>query len=139
MPPPRPILLLALGAAGIFAPQAVAQRYNFKFYGEEQGLTNLAVQCFLQDRVGFLWVGTQNGLFRYDGSRFQFHGIEDGLPSARIDSIHQSPDGTLWVGTAIGLARSVGNRFQQVVAGTIVVDDIGVSASTGPFIALGQP
>jgi ligand-binding sensor domain-containing protein len=48
-----------------------AQRYNFKFYGQEERLQNLAVQAVLQDREGFLWVGTQNGLFRYDGSRFK--------------------------------------------------------------------
>ena len=50
--------------------RAFAQRYNFKFYGEDEGLKNLAVQAVLQDRAGFLWAGTQNGLYRYDGNRF---------------------------------------------------------------------
>src|SRR5271169_5483458 len=92
----------------------LAQRYNFKFYGEEEGLQNLVVQVVLQDRAGFLWVGTQNGLFRYDGSRFTAFGRADGLPAGRIDSLHEAVDGTLWVGTHIGLARRQGERFETV-------------------------
>ncbi len=91
-----------------------AQRYNFKFYGQEQGLQNLAVQVVLQDREGFLWVGTQNGLFRYDGSRFKEFTKDDGLPAARIESLQEAADGTLWVGTGAGLARRKGGRFEAV-------------------------
>jgi signal transduction histidine kinase/ligand-binding sensor domain-containing protein/CheY-like chemotaxis protein len=104
------VLLAALGL-----PLRVAgQRYNFKFYGEEEGLQNLAVQVLLQDRAGFLWVGTQNGLFRYDGNRFTAFGRADGLPAGRIDSLHEAADGTLWVGTPIGLARRRAGRFEPV-------------------------
>ena len=71
-----------------------AQRYNFKFYGQEEGLQNLAVQVVLQDREGFLWVGTQNGLFRYDGSGFKAFTRDDGLPGARIESMHEAADGS---------------------------------------------
>src|SRR4051812_28177871 len=84
---------------------AFAQRYSFQHYGQEQGLTNLTPQCILQDRTGFIWVGTQNGLFRYDGRRFVHFGVQQGLPSAGIESLYQTDDGTLWVGTASGLAR----------------------------------
>ena len=91
-----------------------AQRYNFKFYGQEEGLQNLAVQVVLQDREGFLWVGTQNGLFRYDGSQFKVFTKDDGLPGARIESLQEAADGTLWVGTATGLARRKGGRFETV-------------------------
>ena len=90
-----------------------AQRYSFKFYGQEEGLQNLAVQAVLQDREGFLWVGTQNGLFRYDGSRFKAFTKDDGLPGARIESLHEAADGTLWVGTGTGLARRTGDRFED--------------------------
>src|SRR6202158_2936578 len=90
-----------------------APRYNFKFYGEEEGLQNLVVQVVLQDRAGFLWAGTQNGLFRYDGSRFMAFGKADGLPAGRIDSLHESVDGTLWVGTHLGLAMRAGSAIQQ--------------------------
>ena len=113
--------LHAVVVASLAAPGALlAQRYNFKFYGEEEGLQNLAVQVVLQDRAGFLWAGTQNGLFRYDGSRFVGYGKADGLPAGRIDSLHEAVDGTLWIGTHMGLAMLPGSatrpgaRFEQV-------------------------
>jgi len=44
-----------------------AQQYSFRYYGTDEGLTSVAVKALFQDRTGFLWVGTENGLFRYDG------------------------------------------------------------------------
>jgi len=106
---------LAALAVLFLSPTVVfAQRYNFKFYGDEEGLHNLAVQTIIQDRSGFLWVGTQNGLFRYDGNRFLEFDRRSGLPSARIESLYESVDGTLWVGTRVGLARRTGNGFTAV-------------------------
>src|SRR6478736_5994987 len=112
MSSPRPILLIALGAASFFAPSAVAQRYSFKFYGEDEGLRNLGVQVVVQDRTGFLWVGTQNGLFRYDGEHFKEFSKNSGLPGTRIESLHEAADGTLWVGTRFGLARRIRDHFE---------------------------
>lgn len=90
------VLLIAIAALAC-APGLTAQRYNFKFYGEDEGLHNLVVQVVLQDRAGFLWAGTQNGLFRYDGSHFTSFTKAEGLPGARIESLHESSDGTLFV------------------------------------------
>src|SRR5579883_2397098 len=94
------VVALMIGAGCV-----CAQRYNFKFYGEEEGLQNLAIQVVIQDRAGFLWVGTQNGLYRYDGNRFTAFGKNEGLPGARIEALHESIDGTIWAGTRSGLAR----------------------------------
>ncbi|HUI55754.1 MAG TPA: ATP-binding protein [Bryobacteraceae bacterium] len=93
-----------------------AQQLSFKTYGQEQGLQNLVAQCMLQDRTGFLWVGTQGGLFRYDGSVFRGYSTDNGLPGAWIASLLQTADGTLWVATHEGIARRVGNRFQSFPA-----------------------
>ena len=109
---------LIVCAALLAAPSALlAQRYNFKLYGEEEGLQNQVVQVLLQDRAGFLWAGTQNGLFRYDGGRFIAFGKADGLPAARIESLHETVDGTLWAGTGLGLARRAAGRFEPVALG----------------------
>jgi signal transduction histidine kinase/ActR/RegA family two-component response regulator len=51
-----------------------AQHYNFKLYGQAEGLGNLSVQCLLQDRPGFLWIGIRNGVFRFDGRQFRAYG-----------------------------------------------------------------
>lgn len=101
-------LLLMLSAP------AWAQRHNFKFYGADEGLKNQVVQVVVQDRQGFLWVGTQNGLYRYDGSRFTTFSTAEGLPGTRIESLHIAADGTLWVGTRSGLAKRVRERFETV-------------------------
>jgi signal transduction histidine kinase/ligand-binding sensor domain-containing protein/AmiR/NasT family two-component response regulator len=103
-------------AALLLSAVATAERYRFRNYGPDEGL-NTAVSVILQDRTGFLWVGTGNGLFRYDGARFQRFGLEDGLPSRSIRCLHESSDGTLWVATGAGLARLRRDRFETVDLG----------------------
>ncbi len=98
----------------LLAIPAVAQRQSFRYYGQEQGLSNLATECLLQDRAGYLWVGTQNGLFRYDGAVFSAFGEADGLPSSSIETLVETPGGELWVATPRGLAVRRGNRFEPL-------------------------
>jgi signal transduction histidine kinase/CheY-like chemotaxis protein len=83
---------------------AVAQTYPFRLYSQGQGLENLSVTTMLQDREGFLWAGTLNGLYRYDGQRFTAFTSADGLDGAQVRSVHQSDDGALWIGTERGLS-----------------------------------
>jgi signal transduction histidine kinase/ligand-binding sensor domain-containing protein/CheY-like chemotaxis protein len=93
------------------------QRYSFKEYGQEAGLANLDIYCLMQDRTGFLWVGTENGLFRYDGRQFRAYTREQGLPLAEIEALHQSADGQIWAGTSQGLTRLRGDVFETVRPG----------------------
>lgn len=78
-----------------------AQRYSFRTY--VQGLGNLNVVSIVQDRTGYLWVGTENGLYRYDGTQFQEFGPAQGLPERTIQALHIATDGTLLVGTTTGV------------------------------------
>ena len=66
-----------------------------------------------KDHQGFLWIGTENGLYRYDGHRFLAFTTREGLPGNKITAIHESPDGTLWVGTLEGLAWREGAGFRK--------------------------
>jgi len=111
----------------VSAGSLTAQRYSFKYYGQESGLASLDVQSLLQDRTGFLWVGTANGLYRYDGRHFRLFTKADGLPSLQIPTLAETADGTLWVGTVYGLARRVGDRFEIV--------DMGKAKSTRKIVA----
>lgn len=75
--------------------------------GEAQAL---ATQAMAQDRQGFLWLGTQNGLARWDGYRFKFWHYDvnnpRSLPPGVVFSLHVDQAGRLWVGTGNGgLAR----------------------------------
>src|SRR5436305_14676840 len=108
------VILIALSMS------AQTQRYSFKNYGREQGLTNMAITTMIQDRTGFIWVATQNGLFWYDGKSFrEFESMEES-PSRDIEALHESKDGTLWVGTRRGLVRRKGSHFEKIDLGEIV-------------------
>jgi len=103
--------------AGLGLTPLCAQRYTYRQYDSVYGLTDMAVHCLLQDHAGFIWAGTDNGLFRYDGSQFRAYHAEDGLPHPTIRAIAESPQGVVWVGTNDGVAKFIGNRFQQVKVG----------------------
>jgi diguanylate cyclase (GGDEF)-like protein len=102
----------------LVAMHAAAQRYTFRHYGSQDGLGNLAINCLLQDKAGYIWAGTDNGLFRYDGGNFQVFSHAQGLPNTEIRAIAESPSGVMWVVTQGGLARREGNRFVSVPVGS---------------------
>ena len=58
-----------------------------------------------QDSAGFLWVATQDGVYRYDGNRFARFGLGEGLPSSYVANVQAAPDGSVWVITYGSLAR----------------------------------
>jgi ligand-binding sensor domain-containing protein len=93
-----------------------AQRQLFHAYGSSDGLTNLNVRCLLQDHTGYIWVGTDNGLFRYDGGKFRGFGHSDGLSNTEVISLAESPGGTLWVGTNDGVAVFSGDISRQSIS-----------------------
>jgi diguanylate cyclase (GGDEF)-like protein len=105
---------LLFGCTAIAASSASTMppgRFFFRTIGSEQGLGNLAIQDVVQDEAGFLWVATQDGLYRYDGQRFERFGVEAGIPSSSITSLLAGPGDALWIGTREGLSRREGNRF----------------------------
>ncbi len=62
------------------------------------------VSAIYQDRGGQIWVGTQDGLVRYDGEHSRILSVSDGLPSPDVHAISDDAEGNLWVGTGGGLA-----------------------------------
>lgn len=129
------------------ALMALAQRYSFKQYGQDQGLNNLDVSCMMQDRAGFLWVATEGGLFRYDGHQFRAYSTAQGLPSAQVMALHQTADGVIWAGTSEGLARLLGETFERVPiearrVGSILSDARGnlyAGSAAGLWVAPAAP
>src|ERR1700676_4632586 len=95
-------------------PVLWAQDYHFRYFGVAEGLTNLGVRQIYQDRVGFLWVSTENGIFRYDGERFEAFGPAQGIPVTSGAAFGDAPDGSLLVGLNLGLYRLAGNRFEKI-------------------------
>ena len=93
--------MCGLAAVSLVAPRCVAQRYSFSTTTE--GLGNLNVNCITEDRTGYLWIGTENGLYRYDGSQFKQYGAAEGLGGHTVQSLFVGLDGTLFVGTTNGI------------------------------------
>jgi signal transduction histidine kinase/CheY-like chemotaxis protein/streptogramin lyase len=91
-----------------------AQRYNFKYYAHADGLGNTEVHSLLQDRTGFIWIGTASGLYRYDGKYFRGYLVAEGLPDVWIESLHETASGTLLVGTRKGVAQLQDGKFHVV-------------------------
>ena len=85
--------------------------YVFQHIGDEQGLGTKTVTALFQDKTGFIWIGCQDGLYRYDGMGFDRFGREQGLPAESIEKLVESPDGVLWVATSGGIAKFSSGRF----------------------------
>lgn len=74
----------------------------------DSGLPQNTVQTLLQSRNGFLWIGTESGLARFDGVQFQVYDRNStpALPASNdVCCLFESPDGALWIGTGEGLVR----------------------------------
>lgn len=84
----------------------------FEVLGPAQGLPNGGITCMTQDADGFIWLGTGNGLLRYEGGHYTRWTRQDGLPSDYVDRLLAIPDGGLWVSTAQGLARFQNGRIE---------------------------
>lgn len=92
------------------APYPPGSSLRFRHIGIESGLAQSSVQTIAQDAQGYMWLGTQDGLQRYDGYDFQTFrhepGVAGSLADDTIDALAVDADGGLWVGTAnAGLDR----------------------------------
>ena len=67
------------------------------------GLPSNVVYALAEDRSGYLWIGTSDGLARYDGVGFRVWRKEDGLPANAVHDLHVDADNRLWVATTGGL------------------------------------
>lgn len=98
-----------------FAPGLIAQQYAFRTYGTAEGLRNVVVLSLAQDHTGYIWVGTEGGLYRYDGTRFRLMGLGEGLPcSTEVHGLFVASDGALWANTCEAIFRFDGERFQAI-------------------------
>jgi PAS domain S-box-containing protein len=91
---------------------ALDSRMQISQYGHtawriEDGVFAGTPNAIAQTTDGYLWIGTQAGLTRFDGVRFVSWRPPEGkeLPSSRINSLLGTRDGSLWIGTTMGLAR----------------------------------
>lgn len=94
------------------------QPYRIDTWRVEDGLPQSSVTSIVQSRDGYLWLGTFNGLVRFDGVQFKVFGPNNtpGLPSSRIVKLYADRAGTLWVSTEEGsLVRYARGEFKTYV------------------------
>ena len=78
--------------------------YYFRTLDTKSGLSHSTVNVLLQDCRGFMWMGTKDGLNRYDGLSFRvFHKENSGLGNNSVTALHEDGDGNIWVGTDAGI------------------------------------
>ena len=107
-------LLLATGARALDPHRALTQS-RLSVWTSDSGLPQNTIDAIVQTRDGYLWLGTEEGLVRFDGVRFVVRDRQSApaLRSAFISSLFETPDGTLWIGTyGGGLARLRGGRIE---------------------------
>ena len=92
-------------------------RRHFSLLGQDQGLPAAEVQAMAQDTDGFLWMGTENGLIRYEGGQVRRWSTAEGLPATYVASILAAPGGGLWVATLKGLIRMHDGQMKPVLVG----------------------
>ncbi|HSB02059.1 MAG TPA: two-component regulator propeller domain-containing protein, partial [Anaerolineales bacterium] len=98
-------------------PQICRCVLRFDHIGSEQGLSQSSVRVILQDRLGFLWFGTEDGLNRYDGYTFKTYkpdpDIANSLSDRWINSIVEDQNGYLWIATRQGGLNRFDPRTEQ--------------------------
>jgi ligand-binding sensor domain-containing protein len=77
-------------------------------FGQADGLSGGSVQALQQSTDGAMWVGTQSGLSRYDGSSVTTYDVETGLPSSNVLALADDGE-SLWIGTDRGLCHLQGS------------------------------
>lgn len=87
----------------------LADNYYFRNYSNKDGLSHNTVHCSLQDRKGFMWFGTEDGLNRFDGYSFRVYRYnarsvkEGGLLNDQVVSLFEDSKGRIWICTVGGI------------------------------------
>lgn len=131
MPRPRQATARRLAAAGLAValwpsvaaasdPRPLSQGIR-ESWTYRDGLPHNVVHRLLAARSGYLWIGTQEGLVRFDGVRFRTFSQLDtpGLAGNEITALFEDERGVLWIGTSLGLSRMTGDAFQLVDLGGV--------------------
>src|ERR1039457_197588 len=94
-------------SAWALEPSTSLANYGRQAWVMENGLPQNTVQALVQTRDGFVWLGTEVGLGRFDGNTFQVFDRSSlpGLPGNDVRCLLETRDGALWIGTSDGLAR----------------------------------
>jgi ligand-binding sensor domain-containing protein len=109
-------------------PGSRISQYGHTVWRVQDGALSGSPTAFAQTSDGYIWIGTQSGLYRFDGLNFLAWSPPDGqrYPSgiASISFLYAAKDGSLWIGAAAGLAHWANEKFTSISAPNAKVDAI---------------
>jgi signal transduction histidine kinase/ligand-binding sensor domain-containing protein len=98
--------VLAMAGAARAQDGVGSRRVRFHTYTTTDGLSQATARAIVQDRDGFIWIGTQDGLSRFDGYGFRVYKHDRSAPwtlaQNHVWALLADPDGSLWIGTQAG-------------------------------------
>jgi signal transduction histidine kinase/ligand-binding sensor domain-containing protein/DNA-binding response OmpR family regulator len=96
-------------------PDKSITQYNQEVWQSKDGLPHNHIQSILQTRDGYIWVGTEEGIVRFDGARFTVFDKTntEAITVNSVWALNESRDGNLWIGTRGGLIRFKDGKFSS--------------------------
>ncbi len=114
------------------------QSLSFKYFTSDDGLAQNSVYSMLQDSKGYIWIGTEGGLSKFDGLKFINYTKIDGLPDNHVRNVFEDFQKNIWVGTNKGLAKYSNGKFEskfsETLGSTIVYSILQDSSNAIYFI-----
>lgn len=123
------LMTLALGGTAM----ALEANPLVRSWQTEDGLPSNTIRWIVQTTDGFMWLGTEVGLARFDGSKFVAFGPREGLPAVAVSALTATRDGALWVGYwRYGVIRLKDNEFTTFTVAQGLPTNTVRSISEGP-------
>ena len=130
--PPRALALFALcllasGAALALDPNRAITQYDLDTWRKKDGLPQRSVPAIARTRDGYLWVGTEEGLLRFDGAKFRLYDSSNTSQLARHNIVRllAGRKGGLWIGTlGGGLLWTDGETFRRYTTKDGLAEDV---------------
>lgn len=119
------LLVTGLHLSALDSQKQITQ-YIHKKWTTENGLPNNNIYALLQTGDGYLWIGTTDGLARFDGVRFEIFNKNNtaGFPDNRITTLFESSDKSLWIGTRNGLIMFKDGVFNSLTKADGLLHDV---------------
>lgn len=114
-------LALVVGKASLALDPATAlSQYRVAQWTRAQGLPGVSVYAIEQTPDGYLWIGSEDGLARFDGSRFTLYNKRNTPEFTKnyVRSLCADRDGVLWIGTLDGVLSLSGGKFRRIATDT---------------------
>ena len=129
-------VLLACAPVGLaLDPSKRLTQYSRTQWTQQHGLPQDTIRAITQTSDGYLWLGTDEGLARFDGYDFVIYNKANGdLPSNSITALAAAADGSLWIGTTNGLTQYRNKKFHtfttqqglpDLTVGSLTIDHSG--------------